>query len=52
MMHQSLFLDRDGVINVDHMCMHKEDSFELIDRIFELVRKVRSFNYFVIVATN
>jgi D-glycero-D-manno-heptose 1,7-bisphosphate phosphatase len=34
----ALFLDRDGVINVDHGYVHRPDQFEFIPGIFELAR--------------
>jgi D-glycero-D-manno-heptose 1,7-bisphosphate phosphatase len=38
-MHRSaLFLDRDGVINVDHGYVHRPDQFEFVPGIFELAR--------------
>jgi D-glycero-D-manno-heptose 1,7-bisphosphate phosphatase len=38
-MHSSaLFLDRDGVINVDHGYIYRSDQFEFIPGIFELAR--------------
>ena len=38
-MHRSaLFLDRDGVINVDHGYIHRPDQFEFVSGIFELAR--------------
>lgn len=52
MMRRALFLDRDGVINVDHAYVHKQESFEFIDGIFELVRKARELSYLVLVVTN
>jgi D-glycero-D-manno-heptose 1,7-bisphosphate phosphatase len=39
LMHSSaLFLDRDGVINVDRGYIHRSDQFEFIPGIFELAR--------------
>ena len=52
MMRRALFLDRDGVINVDHAYVHTQESFVFIDGIFELVRKAHELGYFVIVVTN
>lgn len=52
MMRRALFLDRDGVINVDYPYVHKTEDFEFIDGIFELVRKARDFGYIVLVVTN
>ena len=38
-MHTSaLFLDRDGVINVDHGYIHRPEQFEFVPGIFELAR--------------
>jgi D-glycero-D-manno-heptose 1,7-bisphosphate phosphatase len=38
-MHKSaLFLDRDGVINVDRGYIHRSDQFEFVPGIFELAR--------------
>jgi D-glycero-D-manno-heptose 1,7-bisphosphate phosphatase len=38
-MHRSaLFLDRDGVINVDHGYVHRLEQFEFVPGIFELAR--------------
>jgi D-glycero-D-manno-heptose 1,7-bisphosphate phosphatase len=34
------FLDRDGVINVDHGYVHRVDHFEFMPGIFELARFV------------
>ena len=34
----ALFLDRDGVINVDHGYVHRPDQFEFVSGIFELAR--------------
>ena len=52
MIRRALFLDRDGVINVDHNYVHKPESFDFIDGIFELIRKARKLGYLVIVVTN
>lgn len=48
----ALFLDRDGVINVNHGYVHKRDEFDFIDGIFDLVRQARRQNYKVVVITN
>jgi D-glycero-D-manno-heptose 1,7-bisphosphate phosphatase len=34
----ALFLDRDGVINVDRGYVHRPDQFEFVPGIFELAR--------------
>ncbi len=51
-MRKALFLDRDGVINVDHDYVYKPEEFEFIDGIFELVRRYHEAGYLIIVVTN
>lgn len=51
-MQAALFLDRDGVINVDHAYVYRQEEFEFIDGIFELVRRARGAGYRVFVITN
>ncbi len=48
----ALFLDRDGVINVDHGYVYKKENFEFIDGIFELCLFAQSVGYKIIVVTN
>jgi D-glycero-D-manno-heptose 1,7-bisphosphate phosphatase len=47
-----VFLDRDGVINVNHGYVHDFESFEFIDGIFEVARAAHSNGYKLIVITN
>jgi D-glycero-D-manno-heptose 1,7-bisphosphate phosphatase len=49
---RALFLDRDGVINVNHEYVHTVESFEFIDGIFDLARHAISHNYKLVVITN
>lgn len=51
-LNKALFLDRDGVINLNHGYVHSVDSFDFIDGIFDLVRFAKSKGYVVIVVTN
>lgn len=48
----ALFLDRDGVINVDHAYVCRPQDFEFIDGIFDLCRKARRLGYWIFVVTN
>jgi D-glycero-D-manno-heptose 1,7-bisphosphate phosphatase len=48
----ALFLDRDGVINVDHGYVCTPDRTEFIDGIFDLVQLANQRNYQVVVVTN
>lgn len=49
---KALFLDRDGVINVNHGYVHKRDEFDFIDGIFDLVRHACQQQFKVVVITN
>ena len=51
-MRAGLFLDRDGVINVDTGHPHRADQIEFVPGIFDLVRQANRLNYFVAVITN
>jgi len=50
--NRALFLDRDGVINVEKHYLHKKEDFEFIDGIFELCKKYQALGYKIIVVTN
>lgn len=52
LLRPALFLDRDGVINVDHGYVGNCDRFEFMPDIFELVRYARQMGYLPIVVTN
>lgn len=49
---KALFLDRDGVINVDYGYVHTPERTDFIEGIFELCRLAGEYNYLVIVVTN
>ena len=49
---RALFLDRDGVINVDHGYVHERARFQFMDGIFELVRWAVVRGFLVVVVTN
>ena len=48
----ALFLDRDGVINVEKNYLHKIEDIEFVDGIFELCRHFQDLGYLIIVVTN
>ena len=52
MKRKGLFLDRDGVINVNHGYVHRIEEFEFIDGIFDLTRLALSKDYVICVVTN
>jgi D-glycero-D-manno-heptose 1,7-bisphosphate phosphatase len=47
-----VFLDRDGVINVDHGYVSRPEQFEFIDGIFEACQHFAALGYTLIVVTN
>lgn len=49
---RALFLDRDGVINLDHGYVHAPAATEWIPGIFELCQAARGAGYPIIVVTN
>ena len=51
-MSKAVFLDRDGVINVDHGYVHKVDDFEYIEGVFEACRELKQLGYKLVVVTN
>lgn len=52
MKRPALFLDRDGVINLDHGYVHTPEKFEFVDGIFEVVAAANRAGYLVVVVTN
>lgn len=52
MKKRAVFLDRDGVINVNNGYVHDVESFKFIDGIFEVARVAHHSGYRLIVATN
>jgi len=49
---KALFLDRDGVVNVDHGYVCKLEDFQFVDGVFELCRYAISKGYLIFVITN
>ena len=49
---KALFLDRDGVINVDHGYVSTIEEFEFIEGIFPLLRLFLSHGYTLFIVTN
>lgn len=49
---KALFLDRDGVINVDRHYVHRVEDVEFVDGIFDLCRSAHAAGYLIIVITN
>ena len=51
-MHKALFLDRDGVINVDSGYVHDPADVVFIDGIFDFCRVAQERGYLIIIVTN
>lgn len=51
-MKKCLFLDRDGVININHGYVHTVEDFQFVDGIFNLTRSALSKGYVICVVTN
>lgn len=47
-----VFLDRDGVINVEKNYLYKIEDFEFIDGVFESLQYLQSLGYKLVVITN
>lgn len=52
MQHRALFLDRDGLININHGYVYLPEHFEFIDGIFELARVAHTHHCKFVVITN
>ena len=50
--HSALFLDRDGVINIDYGFVHSMDNFKYIEGAKEIIKMANNFGILVIVVTN
>lgn len=51
-MPKALFLDRDGVVNVEKNYLYKIDEFELMDGILDVCRHYEAKGYLIIIVTN
>jgi len=49
---KALFLDRDGVVNVEKNYLHKIEDFELLEGIVEVCRAYQQKEYRIIIVTN
>jgi D-glycero-D-manno-heptose 1,7-bisphosphate phosphatase len=48
----ALFLDRDGVVNVDFGYVHRADQVVFVDGIFDLCRAAQREHYAIVIVTN
>lgn len=51
-MNKALFLDRDGIINVDHGYVYQKENFEFVEGIFDVCLDAQKKGYMLIVITN
>ncbi|GAA0857320.1 D-glycero-beta-D-manno-heptose 1,7-bisphosphate 7-phosphatase [Aliiglaciecola litoralis] len=52
MSNKALFLDRDGIVNLDHGYASKPDDIDFVEGIFELCRYFQQRGYLIIIVTN
>ena len=51
-MKKALFLDRDGVINIEKNYLYKIEEFEFVDGIFEICKYFQDRGYEIVIITN
>lgn len=51
-MNKALFLDRDGVVNIEVNYLYKIEDFEFVDGILELCKYYRDNGYSIFIVTN
>jgi len=49
---RALFLDRDGVINIDAGYTYRIETFHFVDGVFDLCRTAHALGYLLIIVTN
>ena len=47
-----VFLDRDGIINIDKSYVYKIEDFEFFDGVFEVLKHLQNLGYLLIIVTN
>ena len=52
MKNKALFLDRDGVINIEKNYVHQIKDFDFVEGIFDLCRKFQNKGYIIVIITN
>ena len=48
----AVFLDRDGVININHGYVHKPENFDFIEGIFDVAQHAHELGYKLVIITN
>jgi len=49
---KAVFLDRDGVINIDRAYVYRKEDFEFCQGVFEALKHFQSLGYLLIIVTN
>ena len=52
MKNKTIFLDRDGIINIDKSYLYKIEDFEFCDGVFKALKHLQALGYILIVVTN
>ncbi len=52
MSNKAVFLDRDGVINIEKEYLHKKEDFEFLPGVLETCRRLKEAGYLLVVITN
>ncbi len=50
--NKAIFLDRDGVINIDNGYVYKIDDFIFVKNVFKVLKKLQDLGYKLIIVTN
>lgn len=51
-MRKAAFLDRDGVINIDHAYVYRREDFEFVEGVLGAARRLHEAGYALVVVTN
>ncbi len=51
-LNRALFLDRDGVVNIEKDYVYKIEDFEFMEGIFELCKHYKNLGYLIFIITN
>lgn len=52
MQNKAIFLDRDGVVNVDVQYAHRPEQIRFVDGIFDFCRSAKAEGYLLVIVTN
>lgn len=52
MLNRAIFLDRDGVINIDKGHVHKQEDFVFCENIFDILRAFQRKGFLIVIITN